>query len=172
MIPGLIISLITFPGVIAHEFAHELFCKLTGTRVAEICYFRLGNPSGYVVHEAASTVWKQILIGIGPLIVNTVIGFSIGLFASRSFLHEGRFEMLGMFLVWLGVSIAMHSFPSTCDAKSIWSAVWHKEAPIMARFAGTPLVAIIFLGAIGSVVWLDFAYGVTVVWALPKMILG
>lgn len=172
MIPGFIISILTFPGVIAHEFAHKLFCKLSGTNVVEVCYFRFGNPAGYVVHESPTSVWKHILIGIGPFIVNTVIGFSIGLFASRDMLHEGRLEVLGIFLVWLGVSIAMHSFPSTGDAKSIWSAIWHEEAPIAAKLTGTPLVAIIFLGAIGSAFWLDVAYGVGVAWALPKMILG
>lgn len=28
-------------------------------------------------------------------------------------------KMLDYFMIWLGVSIAMHSFPSTGDAKSI-----------------------------------------------------
>ena len=28
IIPGPIISALTFPGVVVHEFAHETFCKL------------------------------------------------------------------------------------------------------------------------------------------------
>jgi len=172
MIPGFIISIITFPGVIAHEFAHKLFCRLTGTKVIEVCYFRFGNPAGYVVHEPASTVWKHIAIGIGPFAVNTVIGFFIGLVASTNVLHVERLEVVGAFLTWLGVSIAMHSFPSTGDAKGIWRAVWQKGSPVTARLVGTPLVVIIFLGAIGSVFWLDLVYGVTIAWGLPKLILG
>jgi len=35
MIPGFIITWLTFPGVIIHEFAHKFFCSLTGTKVLE-----------------------------------------------------------------------------------------------------------------------------------------
>jgi len=62
-------------------------------------------------------------------------------------------------LIWIAVSIAMHSFPSTGDASSIWQAVWEKGAPVSARLVGTPLVALIFAEAIGSVFWLDLLYG-------------
>ena len=168
MIPGFIISLITFPGVIVHEFAHKWFCRLTGTEVVEVCYFRFGNPAGYVIHASPSTVWKQIFIGIGPAVINTVMGFLIGLFAIRNV----QLEAVGAVLTWLGVSIAMHAFPSTGDAKSIWRAVWQKESPIGAKLVAGPLVAIIFLGAIGSVFWLDLIYGAAVAVALPTLLLS
>ncbi len=44
-------SIVTFPGVIVHEFGHALFCFITRVRVLEICWFRLGDPLGYVIHE-------------------------------------------------------------------------------------------------------------------------
>jgi len=72
-------------------------------------------------------------------------------------------------LIWIAVSIAMHSFPSTGDASSIWQAVWEKGAPVSARLVGTPLVALIFAEAIGSVFWLDLLYGIAVVIGLPKV---
>jgi len=172
MIPGFIISIVTFPGVIVHEYAHKLFCELTGTKVLEVCYFRFGNPAGYVVHEPPTNVWKHIVIGIGPFAVNSVIGFFIGLVTSEKIFHSGSPEIVQVFLAWLPVSIAMHSFPSTGDANCIWSAVWQKGSPITARVVGTPLVGIIFLGAIGSFFWLDLLYGVAVAGWLPKLILG
>jgi hypothetical protein len=77
-------------------------------------------------------------------------------------------QFLGGFLTWLAVSVAMHSFPSTRDASSIWHALWAEKAPGTARLVGTPLVGLIFVGAIGSVFWLDLAYGVGVALALPR----
>ncbi|RMF88703.1 MAG: DUF3267 domain-containing protein [Nitrospinota bacterium] len=172
VIPGFVISIVTFPGVIVHEFAHEVFCRLTGTEVIEVCYFRLGNPAGYVIHAPASTIWKHILIGVGPFVGNSLLGFSIGLLASRDVLQTGRLTTIGTLLTWLGVSIAMHSFPSTGDAKSMWATIWQKGTPITAKVVGIPLVALIVVGAIGSIFWLDLVYGVAIVWGLPKLLLG
>lgn len=41
IIPGFLISIATFPGVIVHEAAHQLFCRLTKVAVLDVCYFRL-----------------------------------------------------------------------------------------------------------------------------------
>jgi hypothetical protein len=165
MIPGFIITWLTFPGVIIHELAHKLFCQWTGTTVFQVCYFRFGNPAGFVLHERPANVWKHILIGIGPLFVNTGLGLGLGLL-------EIPFEGIGVLqlpLLWLAVSVAMHSFPSTGDASSIWQAVWDKSAPVSAKILGTPLVGLIFLGALGSIFWLDLMYGMAVVFGIPAL---
>ena len=172
IIPGFIITWATFPGVIVHEFGHQLLCRFTETPVREVCYFRFGNPAGYVIHENPSSVWKHILIGFGPLIVNSTFGFLLGLIASRHFLHQESLHIVGGILVWLSVSIAMHSFPSSGDAKCLWQALWGERAPALARLVGTPLVGAIFLGAIGSIFWLDLIYGAAVAWWLPRGLLG
>ena len=44
-----LISLVTFPGVIVHEAAHLPFCRLRRMPVVEVCFFRVGNPAGYVI---------------------------------------------------------------------------------------------------------------------------
>lgn len=166
-IPGLIISILTFPGVIIHELAHKLFCDWTGTRVFQVCYFRFGNPAGFVLHERPTNVWKHILIGIGPLFVNSALGLAVGILA----LPARENDRLFVLLAWVAISIAMHSFPSTGDARSIWGALWHDRAPFAARLAGTPLVALIFVGAIASMFWLDFFYGLGIAVALPEFLL-
>ncbi|MEP6671974.1 MAG: metalloprotease family protein [Chthoniobacter sp.] len=81
-IPGFLISILTCPGVIVHELAHVMFCKLTGTAIHKVCYFRIGNPSGYVIHDRPTSVWKHILIGVGPFFLNTFIGVACGLVAA------------------------------------------------------------------------------------------
>ena len=172
IIPGFLISVVTFPGVIVHEFAHKLFCDLTGTKVYEVCYFRLGRPAGYVRHGEPSNVWEHILIGIGPFFVNTAAGFAIGVVATRPAFGKGGNEIVGMALTWLAVSVAMHSFPSLGDAGGIWRAVWRRRSPILAKLLGTPLVGVICLGSLGSIFWLDLIYGYAVAVVAVKAILG
>lgn len=155
-----------------HEFGHQMFCRFTKTPVREVCYFRFSNPAGYVIHERPDNVWKHILIGFGPLIVNSVFGFFLGLIATRHFWEKESMKFVGGVLIWLAVSVAIHSFPSTGDAKSIWQRLWGEKAPFLARVVGTPLVGSIYLGAIGSVFWLDLLYGAGVAWALPRALLG
>ena len=126
-IPGFLISLATFPGVIVHELAHVAFCKFTDTRVLKVSYFRVGNPAGYVIHEQPTTVWRHILIGVGPFFVNTLLGFMLGIIAIPMHMDLDHLTPPQILLLWLGVSIAMHSFPSTGDARSIWRAFGHRH---------------------------------------------
>lgn len=168
MIQGRFIALLTFPGVIIHEFAHMLFCMWTGTRVTEVKYFRFGSPAGYVIHEHPSNAWKAILIGVGPFLVNTILGLVIALSAS-SLRGSGNITVtvLWAVLIWLAVSVAMHSFPSTGDAKAIWSTVMAKNRPIVAKIVAIPIVGFIYLGALGSIFWLDLGYALVVTVVLP-----
>lgn len=170
MIPGFLITWATFPGVMVHELAHKIFCHLTDTGIREVCYFRFGNPAGFVIHETPSSPWKHILIGFGPLVVNTLIGLGIALLCS--FLREsiGFIHYLYIALMWLAVSIAMHSFPSTGDAKSIWHGIWKQPSSILTKIVGTPLVGMIYAGAIGSVFWLDLIYGIGVCIGVPELL--
>jgi hypothetical protein len=166
VIPGFIITWLTFPGVVVHEFAHLFFCQLTGTRVLKVCFFRLGNPAGYVVHERPASTWSHLLIGIGPLFVNSALGLGAGLAAAPVGELAGRGAYYGT--LWLAVSIATHSFPSTGDARAIWGALWRRDAPLLARILGAPLVGLIYAGALGSFFWLDLAYGVGIAVMLPR----
>lgn len=70
IIPGFLISILTFLGVIVHEIAHQLFCRICGVAVLDVCYFKAGNPAGYVVHEIPKKPSTNILIGVGPFFVN------------------------------------------------------------------------------------------------------
>ncbi|AIQ58359.1 DUF3267 domain-containing protein [Paenibacillus borealis] len=171
-IPGFILSIVTFPGVIVHEFAHQLFCRLFRTSVLDVCYFRVGNPSGYVVHEQPGSQSHQIWIGLGPFFINTVIGALIALPSAIPVIQFGNATLIDYILIWLGVSIAMHSFPSTGDAKNIWSSIKDKETSWLMKIIVSPIVGLIYLCSIGSVVWLDFIYGVAVATGIPYLLVN
>lgn len=168
LIPGQIISAVTFPGVIVHEISHQFFCRLFKIPVFDVCYFRVGNPAGYVVHEDAYKVYKKVLIGVGPFIINTIIGALVGMSVVLDVIYHEGGGFLNLLLLWLGISIAMHAFPSTGDAKSIWHSL--KNTNILGKIIGAPIVALIYIGAIGSVVWLDVLYGVAICMGIPLLL--
>ncbi|WNS45604.1 metalloprotease family protein [Paenibacillus sp. MMS20-IR301] len=171
-IPGFIISIITFPGVIVHEFAHQLFCRLFRTSVLDVCYFRVGNPSGYVVHEHPRKNSHQIWIGLGPFFINSLIGALIALPAAIPVMRFGSPTIVDYILIWLGVSIAMHSIPSTGDAKNIWNSVKDKQTSWLVKIVMTPIVGLIYLFSFGSVLWLDLIYGFAVATGIPYLLIN
>src|SRR5262249_39816649 len=72
-IPGVVIAVLTFPGVIVHEAAHLIFCRLAGLAVFAVCFFRIGNPAGYVIHEPPATYRASFAVSMGPFLVNSVL---------------------------------------------------------------------------------------------------
>lgn len=170
IIPGFLIALVTFPGVIVHEMAHQLFCRWLRVPVFDVCYFRLGNPVGYVIHENPQKASQQIWIGVGPFLVNTILGALVAFPGAIPILKFDAGRPVDFLLIWLGISIAMHAFPSTGDAKSIWRDVNSRDVPVIGKIIAIPVVALIYLGAIGSFFWLDALYGAAVALALPILI--
>lgn len=170
-IPGQLVSLATFPGVIVHEIAHQFFCRIFGIAVIDVCYFQFDNPAGYVKHEPAKHAWQHLIIGIGPFLINSIVGALIALPATIPVFKFGAASFFDYFLIWLGISIAMHAFPSTGDAANIWQEIKAQETPLWLKIIAAPLVSIIYLGALGSVLWLDLVYGIAVATLLPNLVI-
>lgn len=171
-IPGQFIAAATFPGVIVHELAHQIFCRLLKIPVFEVCYFRMENPAGYVIHEKPKEAYKSLLISIGPFIINTILGSIVAAGGAISLLNFHSFNLLDFFLVWLGVSIAMHAFPSRGDADSIWKALKQKGTNLFLKIIGIPIVGLIYLGSLLSFFWFDLIYGVAVAVFIPDLIIN
>jgi len=170
-IPGFIITYLTFPGVIVHELAHQLFCRLYKVPVFKVVYFKTGNPAGFVLHETPQNKWHSVMISIGPFIINTILGAVIALPAALPVFKFDNPSPLDYVLIYLGVSIAMHAFPSTGDGNVIWKTLKEKETPLWIKIVGYPLVGLIYAGSIGSFFWLDLLYGVGVAIGLPNLII-
>lgn len=172
-IPGEIISVVTFPGIIVHEFAHMFFCKLRKVAVFDACYFRVGNPAGYVVHENTTNFTTTFLISMGPFFVNTLLCLLICLPAYMPMSFFNLDNPLSYFLMWLGVSIGMHAIPSDQDASNVYeqAKVKIKDKNLLALLS-FPLVGMIYLFNILRIVWVDLFYGIAIgVW-VPKLIFG
>ena len=112
IIPGIVISIVTFPGVAVHELAHQICCRICRIPVYEVKYFQAANPCGYVLHEPTANPWKNLLTGLGPFFFNTILGILITLPAySNVFGYSSVDGSLGQIvklcsyiLYWLGVS--------------------------------------------------------------------
>lgn len=156
-IPGQFIALLTFPGVIVHELGHKLFCDIFKVKVHEAKYFRFGNPAGYVIHDIPDRFHKTFFIDVGPFIVNNIMAIII---FSLSTLFAFN-DLLWAFFVWLGVSIAMNSFPSSHDAKVLWSeSKKHLSKGNIIAIIGFPFSILIRIANALSIVWFDLIFAI------------
>lgn len=168
-----IVSYITFPGVVAHEFAHAWACKRLGLQVHQVCYLRLGNPMGYVRHEASAYAFQNAMVAVAPFFVSTLFAllFSLGgCLLARSPLSPETRDLLALAALWLGFSCALHAFPSSGDGESLWQDVQSPEVGLCAKLLLVPAVGMIHLGQMGTRLWLDALFALCVV-ALPPALL-
>jgi hypothetical protein len=173
MIPGILITLLTFPGAIVHEAAHMLFCRLRRVAIFDVCFFRVGNPAGYVIHEQAKDFTSMFLIAMGPFIVNSLLRIFFCLPTMVPVRVFGETSLLSYFLLWVGLSIGMNAFPSTGDAQVLWRSAKKSVAdrnPL--AIISFPLVIAIYATNILRFFWLDYAYGVAIGLGLPQLILN
>lgn len=162
-VPGIAIALVTFPGVIVHEFGHLFFCKLFKLKVYDVCFFQFKNPTGYVIHESTDNFTQLFFICMGPFFANTLLCI---LFCTAAFLPVWELKVidpLAWFFYWLGLSIGMHAFPSTTDLSHLW-----RVAPARAKkgnflaILSLPLAGILVVLNYARVIWADLGYGIAV----------
>ena len=147
---------LTFPGVVIHEWAHKFFCQLSGLRVVKVVYFRFGNPSGYVMHEAPRNYIQSFFVAVGPIIFNSLA--SVVLAYSIILLQPGSYWRL-VFL-WLSFSVAAHAFPSEEDlhGASNDGLTSLKQGSSLWPLIGFPLIGIMWLaGHFGLIFRICFA---------------
>jgi hypothetical protein len=72
-----------------------------------------------------------------------------------------------IFLVWLGVSVATHAFPTFKDAEVIQKAFAAEHVSSFVQMIGGFLTAGAYIAAFGSIFWLDVICSVTLVVVMP-----
>ena len=157
-VSGWLISLLTFPGVVIHEWAHKKFCDWMGVPVHKVVYFRFGNPAGYVLHEQPHQ-YKQIFwVSVGPLIINSSVALILSYLASQT-IYESSFYYL---LLWLALSAGMHSFPSDHDMQHIASASKDalKDGGSFLHYFAFPFVWLIWVANKVRFFWFDAIYAI------------
>lgn len=107
--------ILTFPGVIMHELAHQIMCHWCRVKVYRVSYFNLGNPAGSVEHAVPEKLWQAFCIAVGPFIVNTLLALFLSKSAHLSFVHQSTPYILW----WLAFAISTHAFPSDPDLTNV-----------------------------------------------------
>lgn len=174
-LPGELVSLFTFPGVVLHEIAHRFFCDLTHTPVYGINYFVIDEKvAGRVIHGQPTKWIYKFLISIGPLIINTIVCMMFTFpYGCKHILNIGTTpfsESLGYYIItWIGFSVGFHAIPSNQDMKGL-----SEEATNIFAEAGTLLLS--------GIIWLfnvdyigpifKFAFVIWLSQQLPKYYLN
>jgi hypothetical protein len=156
-----LISLVTLPGVIMHELSHKFFCDWAGVKVLKVCYFRFGNPAGYVIHESAKKFSQSFFISVGPIIIGTIVSILFFLLFTQH--HK---ELIGFIFVWLGLVIASSSFPSTGDARALWDEtirhIWRNPLALV----GFPVALIIWIINKLNIFYLNYIFAFGLFWSV------
>lgn len=113
--PGWMVALLTFPGVVMHELAHKRFCDLFNIPVYKVRYFRFGNPAGYVVHAEPIKYSAIFWISVGPLVINSIIGISFAYFAAIGTWWTPKWFLF----IWIAFCAGLYAFPSNHDVGNI-----------------------------------------------------
>ena len=148
------ISAITFIGVIFHELGHKLFCDITGVKVVKVCYFRFGNPAGYVIHERPKKFSQSFLVSVGPLLSGVFFTLLFYLI-SRSYTWQ---EWPKYMFIWLGASVAINSFPSNQDAESLWKDTNRHITRNFLAIVGYPFSILIWIANGLNLIFFDLIY--------------
>ena len=169
LIPGWLISIVTFPGVIFHEIAHRFFADMAKVEVYEARYFRLGNPAGYVIHGPVEGLKQSFLISVGPLVVNSIICVLLTFTAIFPIfiLKAQDFSAVFIILLWLGYSIGMHAFPSNEDMANIVQAVKNAEQGGLLLLAAKLFAWFFKIVNALRIIWFDAIYAVGISLILP-----
>lgn len=161
MIPGWLISILTFPGVVVHEWGHKKFCEWLKVPVYEVVYFQFGNPAGYVLHGETTNYKQTFWVSVGPLVVNSLSTIFI---ASVALLMP-QDGVLMLTLLWVAVSVGMHSFPSNHDMTHILEdskrALKNSGSPL--HYLAFPFVGLIYLANLLKFFWWDFVYAIILI---------
>jgi hypothetical protein len=149
----------------------QLYCRWSGIAVVEVCYFRFGNPAGYLIHEPSLNLRNSLVMGLGPFFSNSLLGAMVAFPSVLAVLEFRVSSVPSYILAWLGISMAMHALPSADDAVNLWHAVRGPQSSLRTRLLATPIVGLMCIISTGRLIGLDLVYGAAMVAAPPALLL-
>ncbi|MGH2460198.1 MAG: hypothetical protein ACRDIY_15185 [Chloroflexota bacterium] len=160
-------SIFALPGIVIHELGHYLVCRLVGARVQDVVFFDPAGPSGYVVHAVPHQLRQHLVIVVGPLLLNSALGFLLfrAVVATASGAEADLLRGLplgaaqALLAGMLGASIALQAIPSRADARSLWNVSLDRlaEGNLLAIGAIPVAVLLIALNRLRRF-WIDWLY--------------
>jgi hypothetical protein len=145
-IPGELVSLLTFPGVIIHEIAHRLLCDIQNIPVYDVRYFIVwSRRAGYVIHARTDHYRKRLLIGLEHFFVNSLVAMvctiplATELYFGTTFAAHTCLFLPKLVITWIGVSVGFNAIPSKKDTEGLLDEcpnffLWCFLAPLISFF--------------------------------------
>ncbi|SEP13249.1 Putative zincin peptidase [Halorientalis persicus] len=149
------------PGIVSHEAAHLLACRLTGVEVLRASVLNPFAADAYLDHERVTSFPADLLIAVAPLLCNTPLAFAAFVLAPA----VGT-PLLSIPLYWLGVCFALTAFPSVGDTETLFQTAGDLPGPLrpVGYLLATPVRAFTAVpgsaGVAGFVLFL-FLFGLT-----------
>jgi len=168
---GIILTALTFPGVMVREAAHLMFVRIAKLAIFDVRFLELAPPFGHVQHEHSNHFGAALLETLGPFAINSALCV---LFCWSVFLPVWQlriFDPLAYLFYWLGLSMGIHALPGAADIKHLW-----KLAPPAAKRGN--LLALLTLPLLGTLrlleplraLWPGVAYALALAIAAPLLL--
>ena len=168
---GKILMFFTFPGAIFNTIIKIIYCRIFRVAVIDMRYFDLGTLTGYIEHEIPKKFINQINIVLLPFITGTLLGIFISFPGTVGIDDHGVFHLFYFILVWLGLSIVIHSIPKIEYAQKMMRRLWSRETGFFTKLICTPFLTVIYLAnALTYIEIISVIFGLVVVY-LPALIL-
>ena len=164
-IPGTLVALLTFPGVMCHEYAHAIACRRRKIPIYEVCYFQLGTPSGYVRHREAERHRDAFWITTAPFFINSLLAIVIvfAWFGISGIVGAGTDSILSIITVWLAFSIGMHALPSKGDAMNLWRLTKREWKTSVLAIFSIPVVVFLYISHYLQYLWFDVLFAILLI---------
>ena len=125
-----------------------------------------------VIYERPKGFGSTFFVVVAPFLLNSLLCI---LLCWPTFIRVRVFHLgdpLSYLVLWVGLSIGTHAFPSSLDAKECCAGAFQaaREFNILA-LVSLPLVALISLAALIPIVFLGYAYTAVIGLALPETFL-
>jgi hypothetical protein len=168
-IPGIFITILTFPGFVMQTVARRFWCDLLGVSVYEAHYFK-----GTLIHEKIDSPVRAAFVVFAPFSVNTVLCGVLLFPVIFSFLLDSaatdQNAAIHLLLTWVGIAIGMHALPTRATINHyLESLPEHRRRGwvyFILRVTERFFILIDFLKRF----WLDLVYAVVVGMATPWLI--
>jgi hypothetical protein len=103
------------PGIVTHEYAHYLACRLTGVTVLSPPALRPFADDAVLEHEPVDSFGADFPIAVAPFAVNSVLAFA------AFWAWHGSTAPLGWLWLWLGICFGFTALPSDADTDTLFS---------------------------------------------------
>lgn len=177
-IPGWVVAIVTFPGVIVHEIAHRFFCDLFKVRVYRCFYFiPFSEQAGLVLSESTDNLAVSFWIGYGPLFINTFLSliccfpFYLSHAAGAEYiLFPSTFFYI---ITWVGFSIGIQAIPSSDDMRNTRYLLDKYQKEVSPVISACIIMIDIFCRGVNycSYIGGSFLYTIIVNFAFAKIVL-